>query len=353
MLPSTAAAHRPGTGLVATVTTAKDTPEDLTAFVHRNLQRGADHMFVFLDEADAAAREALSRHPGVTCIECDRSWWGATRPEHLNVRQGINANMTKGVLTRFPQFSWLFHVDSDEVLDIDREQLATIPSDVGVVSLHPLEAISRRRQRGAPSEFKRPLEDDMLQLLHTLGIIDRPANSAYFRGHLAGKPGMRPTLDLNFGIHNVIDLDHQPVEGHEASWLRVLHLHCPNLAAFSRRWENLLTSGPAPKLRQKRASTAAAIAALGRLDLSMSTKRRYARRLYRETTEDRARELKRLGLLEHVDLEERRYEPRQVDPATRAAITATFEGLREVDKTSFRRAQPAGVAAILDAVRVP
>ena len=54
--------------------------------------------------------------------------------------------------------------------------------------------------------FKRRLDQDELQLLHELGVIAEPKERSYFRGHIAGKPGLRPSPDLALGVHHVIDM---------------------------------------------------------------------------------------------------------------------------------------------------
>ena len=45
---------------------------------------------------------------------------GGQRPADLNDRQRLHANIAKAVLTVVPGVDWLFHVDADEICQIDR-----------------------------------------------------------------------------------------------------------------------------------------------------------------------------------------------------------------------------------------
>ena len=72
-------------------------------YVDGNLAGGVDHLVVFLDAPDDAAtpevRAWLEAHPHVTCVVTDDAWWTDKRPEQLNTRQRINANVVKALLS--------------------------------------------------------------------------------------------------------------------------------------------------------------------------------------------------------------------------------------------------------------
>ena len=180
--------------MILTVTTLKDTLPNVRRFVAGNLAGGIDHLVIFLDAPDPEVGSWLAAQPDVTAIVTDRSWWNGERPGLLNHRQRLNANLVRSVLTRIDGAEWLFHIDADEIAQIDRVALATVPADRSVVNLRPLEVVSQLRPAGEPRLFKRLLDDPDLQLLETLGVLEEPSNSRYFRSHTAGKVGIRPGL---------------------------------------------------------------------------------------------------------------------------------------------------------------
>ena len=141
-------------GLVVTASTVKDTLPNLERYVDGNLAGGADHLFLFLDAPDdpatAEVRGFLDAHPHVTCVVTDDAWWVDKRPEQLNTRQRINANVVKALLSRVDWADWVFHIDADEVVQIDRAVLGRVPAATRAVKLAPLEAVSRWQWDGDP-----------------------------------------------------------------------------------------------------------------------------------------------------------------------------------------------------------
>src|SRR6478672_3739412 len=156
--------------MLFTASTVKDTLPNIQRFVTGNLAGGVDHLFVFLDSGEPEVRAWLDQHPHVTCVRTDKSWWHGERPAELNVRQRINANLVKALLSGFDWADWVFHVDADEIVQIDRAVLATVPRE-------------------------------------TRGVLDRPSNGAYFHGHVDGKSGVRPGLDLWLTLHHGVDAE--------------------------------------------------------------------------------------------------------------------------------------------------
>ena len=100
----------------------------------------------------------------------------------------------------------MFHIDGDKVLDLDTERLLALPDEVEAVQLAHLEALSQWEwPDDEVTVFKRLLTPEELNLLHLLGMLERPANDAYFRGHTVGKAGLRVSSDGWFDIHRVVD----------------------------------------------------------------------------------------------------------------------------------------------------
>ena len=86
-----------GSGLLCTVSTVKDTRSNLAWFVQANLASGADHMFVFLETDDPDVQELLDAEEHVTAVRTDEAYWGGERPDDLNQRQIVNADINSGL----------------------------------------------------------------------------------------------------------------------------------------------------------------------------------------------------------------------------------------------------------------
>ena len=286
--------------MLFTVSTVKESVAGLKAFVARNLAGGVDHLFLFVDDARPRVAAALDRHPHVTAVATGEDWWQGKRPRQLNARQRINANVVKALLTvdAAPD-DWLFHIDADEVLQVDRSGLAELPPEVAVVRAPPLEAVSRKKWPGEVTHFKRMLTPDELVLLHVLGAIDEPANGSYFHGHVEGKSGLRPTLDRWITLHAVHDVDQQQVPSSvEGGVARLLHYESWSGEEFVRKWTNILDSGTKVSFRPGREPTAVALRTLLQADLPERKRRGYLMRIFERTTEDDFDTLRDLGLLE-------------------------------------------------------
>lgn len=334
------------------VSTVKDTPKNLRRFVRRNLANGIDHMVVFLDVSDVECERVLTAHPHVTCVVTDEEYWRGNRPAGLNRRQNTNANLVNAVLTRFEWAGWLFHIDADEVVHLDRDRLEQLDSTVRMVHLRPLESVSRKRLLAREAHlFKRLLSADELALLRLLGVLESPSNKLYFHGHVAGKSGVRPSLDLRVGIHRSKGVPGVEAAGFSADWLEVLHLESPSEKEFVRKWSNLITSGTRPRTRSARANLMCAIDTLYALHLRPSARRRYLRRLYRTAVVDDVAELKRLNLLEQVDPDQRRYEPRAISAADRELLGSFLRRAGHEDRQVFRTGAPDRVEEVLSRVR--
>ncbi len=342
--------------MLFTASTVKDTLPNLRRFVAGNLAGGADHLVVFVDDPDGtdpAAVDFLAAHDGVTCVLTDDEWWAGDRPGQLNVRQRINANVVKAVLSRLDPAhgwaDWVFHIDADEIVQIDRMALSSAPEAASVVRLAPLEAVSQQHWDDDPTLFKRLLEDDDLTLLHTLGVIDRSHNGAYFHGHVDGKSGVRPTLDLWLTLHHVVDAEKTEQDPWEHPGLRLLHYESFSGEDFVRKWTAMLGSGGVVNFRKGREPTAVALRTLIGKGLSAEQARPYLMRIFERTTEDDLATLRELGLLEEVDPRAGTHTPEAFPDGARAAFLALLDGLRPLSKRDFHPGRPAAaVRGLLD-----
>jgi hypothetical protein len=324
--------------MLFTVSTVKDTVPGLKQFVARNLAGGVDHLFLFVDDARPRVTAALNRQSHVTAIATGEAWWQGKRPRQLNARQRINANVVKALLAvdAGPD-DWLFHIDADEALQVDRAALAALPPEVSVVRAPPLEAVSRKKWPGGQvTHFKRMLQPDELVLLHVLGVIDEPANGRYFHGHLEGKSGLRPTLDRWVTLHGVHDVDQRPVPpAAETEVARLLHYESWSGEEFVRKWTNILESGTKVSFRPGREPTAVALRTLIAADLPERKLRDYLLRVFERTTEDDFDTLLDLGLLEKVDPLAGKHRPEEMGPDREAGIKAMLEAIEPENKWPF------------------
>lgn len=324
--------------MIATVSTVKDTLPNVQSFVADNLAGGVDHMVVFLDAPDAEVEGWLAGQEHVSYVVADDAWWGKGRPKDLNARQRDHANIVRSLLTVVPGIDWIFHVDADEVVQVDRTVLDDLPEKVRHARLLPLEAVSQMHWDGRPTWFKRLLPAEDLHLLEVLGVLERPSNGALFHGHVEGKVGMRPSLDAWLTLHRVVDADREPLETFEHDGLRLLHYESYSGEDFVRKWSTMLASGM-PSLRKARQTTADAVHALLRKDLAPEVRERYLAEIFRRTTEDDFDTLRDLGLLTRVDPRLGTHQPAAFDG--KESLDAMLEALRGVDKKPFRVCGPA------------
>jgi hypothetical protein len=314
--------------VILSVSTVKDTVPNLEKFVRRNLAGGIDHLLVFLDDKQPEAAEFLKAHPQVTCVQTHRGWWHGERPKGLNERQGRNAALSARVLSEFEWADWVFHIDGDEVADLDREVLDAVPAGERVVALEPWEAVSQLSWGHDPTWFKTLLDDDQLVLLSLLGVIPRPNNRAYFRGHIAGKVGVRPAADLRVAIHAVSDADGVRLEPYERPVGRVLHYESPDGEEFARKWQALIESGPAPHQRSARASTGRAVKALLDLGLSAEEAKPFLLRMFEQTGVDDFETLRDLRMLREVDPDTWTRTPEPLPDGARQELKAALRAER-------------------------
>jgi hypothetical protein len=326
--------------MLFTVSTVKDTVPGLKRFVARNLAGGVDHMFLFVDDARPRVTAVLDRQPHVTAIATGEAWWQGKRPRQLNARQRINANVVKALLAvdAGPD-DWLFHIDGDEALQVDRAALAALPAEVSVVRAPPLEAVSRKKWPGEVTHFKRLLKPDELTLLHVLGVIDEPSIGRYFHGHVEGKSGLRPTLDRWITLHAVHDVDQEQVPStsstSEGGIARLLHYESWSGEEFVRKWTNILESGTKVSFRPGREPTAVALRALLEAGLPERKLRDYLMRIFERTTEDDFETLRDLGFLEEIDPLAGKHRPEALPPARDAAIRAMLAAIEPENKWPF------------------
>ncbi len=339
--------------MLFTASTVKDSAAGLKTFVERNLAGGVDHMFLFIDDFDAKVTKELNTHPHVTAIPTGPNWWLGKRPRQLNARQRINANVAKVMLAPFPWAEWLFHIDGDEALQLDRQALADLPPEIGNVRAAVLEAVSRKQWPGGRvTHFKRMLESEELTLLQVLGLIDEPLNGYYFHGHCEGKSGLRPRMDRWLTLHDVHDAAQELVpatDDGKGDWVRVLHYESWSGEEFVRKWVNILESGSKVSFRPAREPTAVALRALVARNLPEKKLRGYLMQIFERTTEDDFETLLDLGLLEQIDPLAGKHKPERLGAERQAQLEALLAAIEPEVKWPFHTGRTAaGLAATLE-----
>lgn len=335
------------TPLVA-ASTIKDSPEHVRRYVEGNLAGGVDHLVVFLDapsdEGQGEVLAYLEQHPRVTPVRAGGAWWGGERPRELNVRQCINANVTRRVLDGLGLGrGWLLHVDGDEVVRVDRDALARVPDDALALKLDVREAVSSSTWTGQPTTFKAELDDADLALLHGLGLLPEPSNQVWIRGHVMGKSAVRIGADLWLTLHKIAREDRTQEPGlADEAWL-VFHYESYSLEDFVRKWTAMVASGPRAAYRAERRQTARTLRDLISRDLEPAALRRQLERFYREQVEEPLADLRDLQVVVETDpLAGTPTEPGAVDAAALAAGLEAWRGRPKPEADLFRGTSPTG-----------
>ncbi len=197
--------NAPGTwGVAATI---KAPVSEVLDFVAYHLDAGAARVFVYLDDANMAARDMLAGMDGVTTKLCDDKWWAkhGQRPDEHRARQSINANHAYRRMRKFA--TWFAHIDVDEFIwpsqGIDITDVLTRQNDETLsLRLPPVEML-----QGDGTAFK-------ARISWNKGAGRQVAQRVYpaygeflrggFIGHTAGKVFVRTGLEgLRIKIHNV------------------------------------------------------------------------------------------------------------------------------------------------------
>ncbi|MCW2853594.1 MAG: hypothetical protein JWM84_3258 [Nocardioides sp.] len=321
--------------MIVTVTTLKDRLTNVERFVRGNLAGGVDHMIVFLDAPDAEVEPWLAARPEVTTVVTDKAWWRDQRPQLLNKRQRVNANLARAVLTQADWAEWLFHIDADEIAQIDRTELAGVPRRRHAVGLTPLEVVSEMHPAGEPHLFKPLLEEGDLALLQALGVLAEPSNSLYFRSHIAGKVGVRPRDDVWLGIHKATDRQDKRLPLVRTPGLRMLHLESYSGEEFVRKWTAMVGSGPSIHFGTHRMQVATALKAVVHKDLPSQQRARVFEMIYERHMADPVDLLRDLGLLEEIDPLQGTHSPDLLPQDERDRLAGLLEALRGQDKWQF------------------
>lgn len=297
---------------ICTVTTLWDSLANVRQFVARNLSAGADHMFIFLDAPAPDVRKYLEGIDAVTVVRTGERYWQGFRPRNLNVRQLTNANVVNYLLSPFDSVRWLFHIDGDESLDIDRDGL--LSSDAPAARLSVLESVSQPHWDGPVDRFKRTPTPDELARLTRLGTISAPTLREYFRGYYRGKVGMRPHLDLRLGIHDAWTRDRRRLEAQPSPEWHVLHYDCWSSEEFMRKWASPMGNRRANHSLKRQLLQEAVNAILDTPSIAADDRDRQLMELYSTKVADDVTTFEELGLLVTPRADRHAHDPRGLGP---------------------------------------
>ncbi len=228
-------------GISATI---KAPVDDILRFAAYHLDQGAHRLFIYLDDDNKAAFDALTKHPKIRVTLCDAAWWqkrGKSRPDMHQARQTANATHA---YRRRAEVDWIIHMDVDEFLVSDKsidQILAALPAEHPVTRIRPMEALS-----GNASAFKRfipggPERDRIVTSIYpTYGLYTKGG----FLSHLAGKVFTRTGLpDMTIKIHNAFQ-NGEILRGNENQpGIDLAHLHAKSWDDWQASYRYRLTKG--------------------------------------------------------------------------------------------------------------
>jgi len=292
--------------MICTVTTALGGVEKLIKFRNENISNGADHVFVFLDDGDHKKAERINGYDHITAFAADQDYWGGERPENLNLRQTKNANLINQALAELDERVWLFHIDSDESILLDKDHIESIRG-FRYVKLEVREAVCKPIKRGVldikskkyNGIFKRLLSHDELCLLACLGEIEKADNGYYFNGHTVGKSGVVASKDIIIGIHGVKKSNGaMPVSYKSGVRSYVLHYDMPDFGTFVEKWNSHIQFAGKAGYKDKRGAMKSAISSINsNTSLTKDEKVNFLGLVYTSMVEDNIPLLSKLNYL--------------------------------------------------------
>jgi hypothetical protein len=321
--------------VIFAVSTVKDTGTNVEKFVRRNLAGGVDHLIVFLDDEQPEVEELLAASAHVTFVATHHDWWHGERQADLNDRQRTHATLAVRMLSRFAWAQWMFHIDGDEVVHIDRKALSALTDDVRAVQLSPLESVAVFRADRDPTWFKPLLDEQQLLRLTDLGVIGRPNNRAFFRGHTAGKVGVRPAPDIRVAIHSAAHATEARIPAVRDPAYTVLHYESPNGEQFVRKWCALLASGGSVDQRMARRNLGSEAERLLAGGLSTEETTAELEHLYQEHVADDVETLVDLGFLQQHNPDSWSHDPEPIPHREVHAWADAVAQMHRAPKSSY------------------
>ncbi len=226
-------------GLVSTI--LAPAPEILR-FAAYHLEAGAHRLYIYLDDENPDAFEALKAHPKCRVQVCDAAYWKKRggRPERHQVRQTKNASHA---YRRKADVDWLGHIDVDEFLvGPVTDALASLPEDSRVARVRPMELLADgdgTAYKGflPPGPQRRALVQELF-----------PTFGQYLRGgflsHVSGKIFVRVGLKgVSIRIHKAFEGETEIPGAIELGNLSLAHRHAQSWGTWKARYRYRLEHG--------------------------------------------------------------------------------------------------------------
>lgn len=216
-------------GLAATI---RAPAADILRFAAYHLDQGAHRLFIYLDDENPTAFEALKAHSKIRVQTCDEGHWkrlAGKRPHKHQVRQTLNATHA---YQRRTEVDWLIHIDVDEFLVAQQpvaQVLDTVPSNITSARVRPMEVLG-----GSVDAYKAfvPANGQRRSVVNQIYPRFGPHLTGGFLSHVAGKLFVRSGLaDISFKIHNAFQGDAMLPNATEISQVDLAHCH-------AKSWEN-------------------------------------------------------------------------------------------------------------------
>jgi len=299
---------RHGGDTVAIVSTQRASMERTLQFVAYHLRLGVDHIFLFLDDPNDLAAERLRNQSKTTCIPCDSQHWrevAGDRPVMVQHRQVANANHF--LQSQRGEFTWMIHLDSDELLCCPGGLQRTLECEgvnVQHLKMRPWEAVPESQDcRDAFREvhlFKVP-RCRRYRLAWRLAARRGFFQGEYLRGYFTGKPAIRLDGSVRtMNIHRPKNDDGTDIASTVSKGISVLHYDAASFDEWQTKWATKIERFDQSRWSPNRRSQSEYFAELMRRG-DMSKLREFYNQLYLLPHWDQF-VLKRLGLLKRVDI---------------------------------------------------
>lgn len=231
----------------ATVTTLKETPERVKAFVAQHIYLGASEIWLYFDDPDDPSIPLVEKVPQVRVVRCTpehKAVYGNKAGTHEG-RQKANANHAYGLT----KADWIIHLDADEMIDSDLPVARILAGAAdNVLRLAPFEALhfAKAAVNGRPAHyFRGALPDTRQGHAAALQAYGRFAGTltAGMLSHAAGKFFVRTGLaDTALSIHAPY-MGEKRAKGVQAEGARLLHFHGGDYQEWSVHLDRRLNSG--------------------------------------------------------------------------------------------------------------
>lgn len=226
-------------GLAATI---RAPARDILRFAAYHLDQGAHRLYIYLDDENPVAFDALKAHPKVRVQTCDAAHWNrlaGKRPDKHQLRQTLNATHA---YHRRSEVDWLIHMDVDEFL-VPRmaiaDVLAGLPLHVGSARVRPMELLG-----GSADAFKAfiPANGKRRKIVARIYPAFGLHLTGGFLSHVAGKLFVRSGMEgITVKIHNAFHGEDMLADTMELDQIDLAHCHAKSWedwhAAFAYRHE--------------------------------------------------------------------------------------------------------------------